>query len=108
MIRRPPRSTLFPYTTLFRSRSLHRYGANLVSALIPSNCQGTGISSNDTPRGHQKSFSRDHLGPQTETRIQTPADPRRVEETPLATHPDPESIRPESLKSSSHQFDRTS
>src|SRR5258707_10879086 len=25
MIRRPPRSTLFPYTTLFRSRS--RYGA---------------------------------------------------------------------------------
>src|SRR3989338_5235963 len=27
MIRRPPRSTLFPYTTLFRSRSLHS-GAN--------------------------------------------------------------------------------
>src|SRR3712207_7240637 len=27
MIRRPPRSTLFPYTTLFRSRHLHvRYG----------------------------------------------------------------------------------
>src|SRR3989449_5291905 len=24
MIRRPPRSTLFPYTTLFRSRSSHR------------------------------------------------------------------------------------
>src|SRR3712207_8206778 len=24
MIRRPPRSTLFPYTTLFRSRSLER------------------------------------------------------------------------------------
>src|SRR3712207_8087718 len=23
MIRRPPRSTLFPYTTLFRSRTLH-------------------------------------------------------------------------------------
>src|SRR3712207_8976753 len=23
MIRRPPRSTLFPYTTLFRSRALH-------------------------------------------------------------------------------------
>src|SRR5256885_5182124 len=26
MIRRPPRSTLFPYTTLFRSRSLWRRG----------------------------------------------------------------------------------
>src|SRR5256885_7904787 len=25
MIRRPPRSTLFPYTTLFRSRHLHRH-----------------------------------------------------------------------------------
>src|SRR2546430_11328797 len=24
MIRRPPRSTLFPYTTLFRSQSFHR------------------------------------------------------------------------------------
>src|SRR3989338_1642465 len=24
MIRRPPRSTLFPYTTLFRSRGMHR------------------------------------------------------------------------------------
>src|SRR2546425_4921010 len=27
MIRRPPRSTLFPYTTLFRSRSRRRRGA---------------------------------------------------------------------------------
>src|SRR6266536_4200402 len=26
MIRRPPRSTLFPYTTLFRSRRLHAGG----------------------------------------------------------------------------------
>src|SRR2546430_9909103 len=26
MIRRPPRSTLFPYTTLFRSCPLRRYG----------------------------------------------------------------------------------
>src|SRR3989442_4876919 len=26
MIRRPPRSTLFPYTTLFRSATAHRHG----------------------------------------------------------------------------------
>src|SRR6266478_9030475 len=26
MIRRPPRSTLFPYTTLFRSRQVHESG----------------------------------------------------------------------------------
>src|SRR2546426_8936543 len=32
MIRRPPRSTLFPYTTLFRSRALRRHG-RMVAAL---------------------------------------------------------------------------
>src|SRR5256885_14938544 len=32
MIRRPPRSTLFPYTTLFRSRELARYRAAQLSA----------------------------------------------------------------------------
>src|SRR3989475_9702446 len=30
MIRRPPRSTLFPYTTLFRSNALHAAGAHVV------------------------------------------------------------------------------
>src|SRR2546430_5065155 len=29
MIRRPPRSTLFPYTTLFRSRHLQRHRSRL-------------------------------------------------------------------------------
>src|SRR2546429_3628748 len=32
MIRRPPRSTLFPYTTLFRSRWIHAGQKNLVEA----------------------------------------------------------------------------
>src|SRR2546425_9490112 len=34
MIRRPPRSTLFPYTTLFRSAA----GAGLVGSQTPSDC----------------------------------------------------------------------
>src|SRR5258707_12011498 len=38
MIRRPPRSTLFPYTTLFRSRPLHQargfYGAIALATVI--------------------------------------------------------------------------
>src|SRR3712207_7280483 len=36
MIRRPPRSTLFPYTTLFRSRvaDLHRYFIEAVEHLV--------------------------------------------------------------------------
>src|SRR2546426_12296174 len=32
MIRRPPRSTLFPYTTLFRSPEAIEYGENFVVA----------------------------------------------------------------------------
>src|SRR3712207_7509380 len=37
MIRRPPRSTLFPYTTLFRSGRLHdsRLGASVLPAEEP-------------------------------------------------------------------------
>src|SRR2546425_6883019 len=34
MIRRPPRSTLFPYTTLFRSIRLQRPGAARVARLL--------------------------------------------------------------------------
>src|SRR5947207_15311907 len=37
MIRRPPRSTLFPYTTLFRSQAIrrcHAHGKQLFSALL--------------------------------------------------------------------------
>src|SRR3712207_5624519 len=36
MIRRPPRSTLFPYTTLFRSRQIRSLGANL-ALITPGN-----------------------------------------------------------------------
>src|SRR2546422_11607087 len=35
MIRRPPRSTLFPYTTLFRSRGLQDLPDRLVAPLLP-------------------------------------------------------------------------
>src|SRR2546422_10628221 len=39
MIRRPPRSTLFPYTTLFRSLQIHRFASEEVQfgdALVSS------------------------------------------------------------------------
>src|SRR3712207_7365500 len=35
MIRRPPRSTLFPYTTLFRSAPLQRRGREIQSRALP-------------------------------------------------------------------------
>src|SRR5260221_7903559 len=34
MIRRPPRSTLFPYTTLFRSESIRRDGEGVACQII--------------------------------------------------------------------------
>src|SRR5256885_15393085 len=41
MIRRPPRSTLFPYTTLFRSR-IHPDGTGIeLLSLEPDRCFGT-------------------------------------------------------------------
>src|SRR3712207_7252814 len=50
MIRRPPRSTLFPYTTLFRSQRFEQEGFDLVDlapvteeldrTLNPANCNG--------------------------------------------------------------------
>src|SRR5688572_32032194 len=37
MLRRPPRSTLFPYTTLFRSAEFRKYGRNrLAEGKLPA------------------------------------------------------------------------
>src|SRR3712207_7663019 len=48
MIRRPPRSTLFPYTTLFRSGRRRPAGAELVGAVMV---------------GHQRVGQAGRLGP---------------------------------------------
>src|SRR3712207_8989416 len=51
MIRRPPRSTLFPYTTLFRSRSLsvNGDGAEALAALraVPAETFANGMAGPD-------------------------------------------------------------
>src|SRR2546426_6623663 len=39
MIRRPPRSTLFPYTTLFRSRPESPAAAAIVRSLVERGCE---------------------------------------------------------------------
>src|SRR5688572_31592292 len=41
MIRRPPRSTLFPYTTLFRSSMFGGFVAELYPAAVRATGQGT-------------------------------------------------------------------
>src|SRR2546430_10727911 len=38
MIRRPPRSTLFPYTTLFRSKTLTGGSYKVLAATLTKNC----------------------------------------------------------------------
>src|SRR3712207_7651028 len=44
MIRRPPRSTLFPYTTLFRSRKMYLHaGAEIPRALAGTNMETAGF-----------------------------------------------------------------
>src|SRR3712207_8636408 len=71
MIRRPPRSTLFPYTTLFRSlgpangRAGHQ--VSLHQAFGSGAEAGAGFRSLDSLRGRQaeesqSSYSRRHLG----------------------------------------------
>src|SRR2546427_9288785 len=51
MIRRPPRSTLFPYTTLFRSRTVRR-----------ERVHGPWLGCPDRP-GHGVGRRRRHIGP---------------------------------------------
>src|SRR2546427_3241650 len=53
MIRRPPRSTLFPYTTLFRSRQRHQQG---VAALVQQCLVGDGAGGDDA---HHLAFDQD-------------------------------------------------
>src|SRR5688572_32317643 len=43
MIRRPPRSTLFPYTTLFRSRSIEMYDKYLTEIVTPKIPKGATV-----------------------------------------------------------------
>src|SRR5437764_10831075 len=43
MIRRPPRSTLFPYTTLFRSYSMTKYAALSLTEALEHELDGTKV-----------------------------------------------------------------
>src|SRR3712207_7986736 len=53
MIRRPPRSTLFPYTTLFRSAGLHLVGADLELLLAQFEALGIGLGAGRPGRGRR-------------------------------------------------------
>src|SRR5687768_17996418 len=55
MIRRPPRSTLFPYTTLFRSQIL--YGTLTAGHIVVVDVEGEGDEQKFTFRGEAKPSS---------------------------------------------------
>src|SRR5258708_22126835 len=65
MIRRPPRSTLFPYTTLFRSYSDDSEGYEIRSCGVPDQAlPGPGLTGRDPPRSEEHTSelqSPDHL-----------------------------------------------
>src|SRR2546429_1995387 len=73
MIRRPPRSTLFPYTTLFRSPYIHvrrnerievqRPASGLVTALEPvmRACSGTWIAHGSGNADRETADASDHV-----------------------------------------------
>src|SRR2546430_6946680 len=67
MIRRPPRSTLFPYTTLFRSKSAastprNRSKRSIASAISPEDGRRGGSTTDDSGQGrHPRSMrSEEH------------------------------------------------
>src|SRR5438445_8912972 len=66
MIRRPPRSTLFPYTTLFRSRGILTVDADAAIPLevtqlsAPDALGNAGVASNANPAGAVRFRSEEH------------------------------------------------
>src|SRR5260370_2640260 len=57
MIRRPPRSTLFPYTTLFRSHFVHIPGLSYSGVKSPTECQQSLFESHFASRQSQKEIA---------------------------------------------------
>src|SRR3712207_6959965 len=62
MIRRPPRSTLFPYTTLFRSRGERRGDARRGGAGGGGTAGGPDLRSGAGSRGRLRDLSRGPFG----------------------------------------------
>src|SRR2546425_7832758 len=86
MIRRPPRSTLFPYTTLFRSQSLRGTGRRAVvreadaTALVGAKAANAGLI--DDRRGRHVAVpihrARSHDGGRRRVRPAPPVEAARI------------------------------
>src|SRR5258708_15013815 len=61
MIRRPPRSTLFPYTTLFRSLTVREYRVKARQSWVTSGLSGLGQQLQRSEEHTSELQSPDHL-----------------------------------------------
>src|SRR2546430_10262220 len=71
MIRRPPRSTLFPYTTLFRSLDLYVAASRkegLPLAVLEAMGAGLAVVATDVP-GHRDAVAAGETGDRKSTRL---------------------------------------
>src|SRR3712207_7932627 len=80
MIRRPPRSTLFPYTTLFRSLLLHPARGRAEPAR-PLHPRGNGAAAR--ARRPEQAFGRGHDGARLVVSVARRAPPRDRKSTRL-------------------------
>src|SRR2546426_9568176 len=101
MIRRPPRSTLFPYTTLFRSRALGREsrhrGTTRSSAVDPSPGEGvmTRLSRREALRMLAGTGAVTALGPLVRSGAAPAAEvPRRGGQVAVGLSPEPAAFNP--------------
>src|SRR2546430_11732459 len=70
MIRRPPRSTLFPYTTLFRSRDLPRMRLNAVAGAQQQRLLQVAIAQ-PADRGYRDGDQQDHRSEEHTSELQS-------------------------------------
>src|SRR3712207_8549983 len=68
MIRRPPRSTLFPYTTLFRSGLMFGYACRETDALMPAPIYYSHAILRSLSRARH-SGALPHLGPDAKSQV---------------------------------------
>src|SRR3712207_7360092 len=98
MIRRPPRSTLFPYTTLFRSTDggmddERRYWATLVFALAIITDRYDGRSEEHTSELQSRQYLVCRLLLEKKKPVLALDDPGRLPESPDLPRRDPKSTR---------------
>src|SRR5438094_3729925 len=73
MRRRPPRSTLFPYTTLFRSRVAHQRDVNVIGGRVVLVLVQAGVVLREA-RGVTDGFAQTHRSEEHTSELQSPYD----------------------------------